>query len=488
MNLRAPFGSISRSLSEPFMETPVVSAPMAPAPPRRRWPRRVLKAVLLLIGVAVGAYYLLAYLGTRDLAAAIAEADRLDPGWRLDEMQAARAKLADGENSALQVLAADALLRNFPAWPAELRDPPSLIQSFVELAPQAQLSVLQAEALKAVLTDAQPALLEARKLADMPHGRYAALPAADAIWNATGATQLISVKKVSDLLEYDVLLQAHLGDPDAALESCRALLNAARSLGDEASFVVQYHRLLLRAQACRKIERVLAQGKATEASLVALQRLLADEEAEPLFLWGARGNRVGWDQLFEKIQAGGFRNQRELVPRYVHLVDFRGDRAATLRLGTEMVEIAKAPVEDRDRLFAEQKTLERRMPFFSDTYIRPKIQRFTSDLHKGELRSRAQLRCTIAALAAERYRRAQGVWPQSLAALVPAQLAAAPVDPYDGQPLRMRRTKGGLVIYSVGPDRQDNQGAVDIKGPGPAVGDVGCRLWDVPQRRRVTAP
>src|SRR5262249_24995418 len=69
------------------------------------------------------------------------------------------------------------------------------------------------------------------------------------------------------------------------------------------------------------------------------------------------------------------------------------------------------------------------------------------------LRSKAQLRCLVVALAAERYRLAVKAWPDSLECLTPDYLAAAPLDPYDGQPLRFRRTDTGVVVYSVGPDR-----------------------------------
>src|SRR5205823_3863301 len=56
-------------------------------------------------------------------------------------------------------------------------------------------------------------------------------------------------------------------------------------------------------------------------------------------------------------------------------------------------------------------------------------------------RSHALTRCAIAALAAERYRRANGRWPESLAELVTAGLLrAVPGDSFDGQPLRLKPT------------------------------------------------
>ena len=93
-----------------------------------------------------------------------------------------------------------------------------------------------------------------------------------------------------------------------------------------------------------------------------------------------------------------------------------------------------------------------------------------------------------ACLAAERYRQARGRWPDSLADLVPGQLAALPLDPYDGQPLRWRRLPYGIVIYSVGRDGEDNGGKLDRANPYTQGTDLGVELWDVPHRRQPPQP
>ena len=61
------------------------------------------------------------------------------------------------------------------------------------------------------------------------------------------------------------------------------------------------------------------------------------------------------------------------------------------------------------------------------------------------------MRCMVVALACERYRlnHSEKTWPASLEELVKAKLLdAVPVDPMDNQPLRYRRTKEGIVVYS----------------------------------------
>jgi hypothetical protein len=468
------------------MSQPVTTTPTAPAQPRKRWGRRILKAFLLLIVVALVAYFLFSFLGGRELAAAIAEADRLDPGWRLDDLEAAGRDIPDDENAARRVAAAHRLLAGtWPGWPPEqVSDPGAMQKRLAELSADEPLTQLQIDALKGLLKNNAAALAEARKLADMPRGRCAPGGYAHSIWRGAANPHVVLVREVTELLSYDILLRAQMQDLDGALASCRALVNASASAGDDPSFDTQFRRLLRRTAIARKIERVLAQGEASEAALAALQRTLAEEEAQPLFLWAARANRAAWDQLFGMIEAGEFRNESEFLLRNLHWMGMNADRASTLKLNTEIVEIAKAPLEERDQMFAEKQTMARHMPIFSREFLRPKVQKLTIDLHAEELRTRAELRSVIAALAAERYRRAQGAWPERLAALTPAQLEATLIDPYDGQALRWRRVPDGAVIYSVGPDQQDNGGTFDAKKKnGPGV-DLGLRLWDVSKRRR----
>ena len=94
----------------------------------------------------------------------------------------------------------------------------------------------------------------------------------------------------------------------------------------------------------------------------------------------------------------------------------------------------------------------------------------------------AVLRCAAAALALERYRLAHGRWPEALEALTPNLLAQVPADAYDGQPLRVRRLDDSVIVYSVGPDGEDNGGRIDRRNPGASGTDLGFRLWDVDKR------
>ena len=93
--------------------------------------------------------------------------------------------------------------------------------------------------------------------------------------------------------------------------------------------------------------------------------------------------------------------------------------------------------------------------------------------------NRGQLRCAAAAVAAERYRRARGHWPERLDDLVPAYLARVPVDPFEGRPLPYRRLPDGVVVGPVGDDE-----ALQPHGSENTPKDIGFRLWDVAHRSR----
>jgi hypothetical protein len=63
--------------------------------------------------------------------------------------------------------------------------------------------------------------------------------------------------------------------------------------------------------------------------------------------------------------------------------------------------------------------------------------------------------CTAVALAMTRYRLDHGGLPDHLADLVPAYLDSVPLDPFDGQPLRLIVKDNRWIIYSVGTSGKD---------------------------------
>jgi hypothetical protein len=432
-------------------------------PRRRRW-RRLLLLLVPLALLAV-AWFCLVFASNQRLRRAVAEADRLDPHWRLDDLLAERAAVPDGENAALTVLAAAGSMP--PDWPAL---PPSVARSLDHLEPNESVNDAQAAALRAELGRVAAVLQEARKLADQSRGCW------------PGGLRALDVKVVARLLSADALLRAREGDLDGALASCRALLNAGRSAGDEPSLTPQLVRAATDAQAADQGEYVLGQGEPSEAALAALQELLAGEAEEPLLTIGLRGERARADRFLEAVGHGDM-TIRQMVAAYrgppttrlwvgrddlLYLPGMVTDsRAALLERMTRLVELSRlSPPEQRGPL-AELAAQPKDERLLVRVEAPAALARYAEQLWS----SQARLRCAATALAAERYRHRHGRWPEALDELTGEFLRAVPLDPFDGRPLRYSKDDGGVVVYSVGPDGKEG-------------GELRFRLWDANRRRQ----
>jgi hypothetical protein len=251
----------------------------------------------------------------------------------------------------------------------------------------------------------------------------------------------------------------------------------------------------------------LAQGEPSPVALGAAQRRAEEEHAHTSLLLGLRGERAavadtvrawekGWLPTEEVDQALFFNTTPKEVTGY-EVIDrglqyLRGgewDRrlaAAHLRYLTRFIEYVKrAP----DGLRAEELAVVQSLapPELQKTEIR-KILVSAEKEAVVACRTRAMLAVAAVALAAERFRRERGRWPESVGELVPGHLRSHPVDPFDGRPLRFRRLTDGLVIYSVGENGADDGGQVRFDPWAYQYLDVGLRLWDVAQRRQEPPP
>jgi hypothetical protein len=484
---------------------PVESAAPNAAPARRpRWKRRLLLGGLVVLALSIAlpyAYFAIAW--DYQLRDALAEADRLEPeGWHLRDVEVGRPAVADDQNSALVLMNAKPLLpRKWPFWdftddqtlPSEERE--ALQKSFDEFDPSVQLDARQIKALRAELSRAAGPLERVRQIADLPRGRYPITYTPDFFGTLLPYTQ--ESRTFARLLGLDVMLRAQDRDLDGALSSCRAILGASRSVGDEPLLISTLVRIAIDHIAARHVERVLAQGTPSEAALATMQRALEEQLREPILLQGLRGERAGQDTFMEGVQSGEITigqierlfdsPKRSEIP-YLAAMRFtvmmgtiKSSRAALLQYNTRLIEIARRPVAEQPALFKEAEEAQKRLPLLA-RYISSGAARVAQAYHRDQ----AMLQAAILMVAAERFRRARGRWPESIGELVPTYLAAVPIDPFDGQPMRLRRRADGLVLYSVGLDGVDNGGNVERNDTKPGT-DWGVRLWDTDKRRRPPA-
>jgi hypothetical protein len=350
------------------------------------------------------------------------------------------------------------------------------------------------------------ALSKARKLANHPEGRYPITYAKD--FYSTLLPHAQNVREVTKLLVFDAMLRSQDRDADVALTSCRAILNTARSFGDEPCLISQFVRIACRQIAVSALERALAQGQPAQAALRDAQQLLEKEEVVPLLLVGFRGERAGGNHCLAHIEAasGPFARRSVLLSllgmgngsresQYSLIEDFlclplytsagiERQRAAYLRFMTQAVEAAKLPLGQQQAEMERWEAAAKAQPSLV-RLIAPALNKMTAAC----LRSRMELRCAFVALAAERYRLDKNNWPDKLETLrKTGYLQDVPVDLFDGQSLRLRRLKDGLLIYSIGTDGEDNNGHLDRSKPFTKGTDIGFRLWNVEKRRQKAVP
>src|SRR5262245_24324685 len=180
-------------------------SPAAPPRPRRAW-RWIAVLGFLVLAIVLAAPLLSWHFIARDAEkrylAAVAEADRLDPGWRTADLEARREVLPNDENSAIIIMdiknrkllptnwSSDPKVDAEPSpFGEEQNDgeaaantellpmPEEFFDKFVsvrigDLPLEAVLDDLIRRDLNRELANVKPALLEALKLADMSKGRF----------------------------------------------------------------------------------------------------------------------------------------------------------------------------------------------------------------------------------------------------------------------------------------------------------------------------
>lgn len=451
---------------------PAPSTPVPQAPPQRfRWRAFLLSMLAALILCPICVFLYFSWATHTAWAEAEAEADRLDPHWRLAELIERQPAIADKDNAALHIIAVKGTTK------LNIRDKPNYETIFKDLSPNVKLNAQQLKLILDSLDAIPEQILEARKLKDMSQGRFSIKFSDDYI------TTLIpnhhSTVAVSDWLVHDAFLLAHDQKIDEAMASCRASLNCGRVLKDDLFIISHLIRVHIQTHSCKAIERVIAQGEPVDDALQSLQRVIAKDIEDSNWLRPMRGERAGGHHLFQNIRNG------QIKSTTLRGIVINGDRPAAssfsgwladtlpstmlkdypehLRLMTECVEIAKLPIHEQKPLVDawDKKQKESTNPIIS--LLAPGLAK----VYERDCRSQANLRTALVGLACERYRLQHKTWPASLDDLVTAKLLdIVPLDPVDGKSLRYRHEKDNIVIYSIGLDGVE----------------IGFRLWH-PEKR-----
>ena len=427
--------------------------------------------------------------GKRELAAAIVDADRDDPDWRWDRLNATRKKPPEGKNGA--ELIPQIKKRSHADWGKwQAKDE---WKSRLDVTPNVRYSPSVVAQVRRELTDAADAVVLARTLKDYPFGHREIVlkpNVMDTLLEDTSHT-----RHAAELLRWDLVLALEETDTGRATDDLLAMLNVSRSIGDEPFLISQLIRIAARVMATRALEHAVAQAGLTEEQLARVQAAWAADADEPLLLQGLRGDRAAYDTLFRNLADGtltpdalsGLRGSGVSFESYawwLWRVRLHSERAYYVRWTTQAVEAARRPPHEQGPLLAALT-----LPEGSDMKLAPLFLPAAGKVAGAWHRSMAEARCAVVGTACERFRQQHKRWPDTLLELVPAFLPAVPLDPYDAEPLRYRKLDNGVVIHSNGVVPPS---AVGTKAAPPAWLpdgiEIGFRLWNPDQRRQPSPP
>jgi hypothetical protein len=453
---------------------------------RIRWGRLfvILLALLILVPILawLGRQAVLRYQAQEGLDAVVAEITAKDPGWRIDELEAARQPVPNEKNGALLVMEVKEML------PKPWRPGPPVPK------PQRLIDAKRYADLRTAVQSLETATAKALPLAEFPTGRF---PNGEVTDPLAASKHCTDAADVALLLRMKAMVLAQEKDPDGALRAALAIAGAARSVGDEPRLVAQQARLRCRNELMATMERVLAQGQPSEAVLANLQRALEEEEFIPCALYAALGERAGCHQTALAAENGSldtseiFLHVRPPVGWVEKGEDYcvnplvgtrlRKAHAEVLQLLTQLVETARLEPEEQEQ--PSQKLAASFRQFGDDYQLFPDLDKRVIGMPQTVRRNRTLLRIGIVALAVERYRLANNHWPDKLDALVPAQLTKLPIDPYTRAALRLERREDGVTISSPGKEVKEGTAAEKRRrGVDPA--RLAVELWDVAKRRQ----
>ena len=413
----------------------------------------VLLIVLCLAIIAFGAFRVAVHVRVRSRINAIGRAGYPVTLSQLDESYAMP---PFAENAADRITEAFAQIQ-LPEGQAKERIP---LLGRAQLPPRGQrpdenTTLLTGE----LLRDNEAALRLLREGAAMPHCRY---PIDLTEGLALELPHLKHFKDAAGLLCLEAVWCAEHGDAERATDAIATSLKVADTLAEEPVIISQLVRQSCKSRTVSTLEAVLNRTSPTGERLSALQEALAASYDPNATARALAGERCFCNAVFRNPTAPGLSTVSPSRPAailvacaravglldvswaiYLDLMD-ESIRAAQLEpwRRQEAAEVVQAQAEEVHKIHVMVHTL---MPAGARVVT----------IGVANL---ARLQTARTAVAVERYRLTNGRLPERLPDLVPEYLPCIPPDPFDGAPLRYQKRENGFVVYSVGEDRQDDEG------------------------------
>lgn len=288
------------------------------------------------------------------------------------------------------------------------------------------------------------------------------------------------LKRYEEVFALRARAESVLGQTDAAHKDIGVALVLARSEKDEPFLISGLVELSLLHITMREIEQGLTAHQWSDAELAELETELGKIDLLAEYARAMRGERALSDSGLDYF----IRNRRQVsllsgisyegkqddppfaLLQFVPSGWYRQNQLAISRLGQELF-LALVDVPHHRMHAAEAAQLGQRLdqelslgfpPYrILARLLLPALAKAPIKFAAGQV----ELDEAVLACALERYRLANGRYPESLSELAPNCVATVPNDVITGEPLKYQRTDDGkFILYSVGWNEKDDGGKV----------------------------
>jgi hypothetical protein len=288
---------------------------------------------------------------------------------------------------------------------------------------------------------------------------------------------LMGLRYMATMLRADAIVAGNAGDSKRLLQDIHSTLSLSKQVGKDAPLLLGLMSIAISEMAIEDVERTLREHPTLirKEELIELSRRLSSPKvAADLFSLDAE--RMSFDDMLQRAYtddgSGSGRLTSEALTDYA-LFDYPPRKSRWWETAAQPAISLLAPSR---RKFKEEYTQgmdmaesnlklalreanwpgahEVPLSPFSAAWAMPSLHRSQD----GAERTLGHRDGVVTGIALELYRREHGNYPDSLDALVPELLPEVPIDRITGAPVRYGRVDGRPVVYSVGPDRKDDNG------------------------------
>ena len=316
------------------------------------------------------------------------------------------------------------------------------------------------EYVRSKLAAAQPGLDVALEAAKMEGGILS--PSSDP---AATLECLTEARNLARYMSAAAEIAARDGDVDKASTYVFSTLRLARTAGESRTLLAQLVQISIVGMAFETSQRVLTSADPASESVAAITNELTELRDPERFVRILTGESLYMrNELYETMDA---------MPRLWAGIN-------ELKMSETLTAMADAANTDdpyhRRELLAKAEVSAKQGPYLLYALAQVTAPAVLRSMDAWE-RMIAQTTLMEVGLAISQYHSEHGAYPEALDEAAPYLGGEVPSDPYTGTPLLYERRGAGYVLYSVGPNLNDD-GGVPLSGPGGIIGDV---LWSIGQ-------